>query len=80
MARAVEDEKRRAGGGKPPTRREGMDGRGPSFLAEASRLLADTLDYEATLSTVARLALPHLGSWCIVDIAEELWLEGKILS
>lgn len=44
---------------------------GPSFLAAASRLLADTLDYEATLSPVARLALPHLGSWCIVDIVEE---------
>lgn len=48
-----------------------LERRGPSFLAEASRLLADTLDYEATLSTVARLALPHLGSWCIVDIVEE---------
>ncbi len=30
------------------------------FLAEASRLLAQTLDYEATLATVARLATPEL--------------------
>ncbi|HEU4457291.1 MAG TPA: HAMP domain-containing sensor histidine kinase [Longimicrobium sp.] len=44
---------------------------GPAFLAEASRLLADSLDYEATLSTVARLALPSLGAWCIVDVVEE---------
>jgi hypothetical protein len=38
------------------------------FLAEASRLLADSLDYEATLATVARLSLPYLGAWCIVDL------------
>ncbi len=40
------------------------------FLAEASRLLARSLDYETTLSTVAGLALPHLGAWCIVDVVE----------
>ncbi len=40
------------------------------FLAEASRLLASSLDYEATLSTVARMALPELGAWCIVDVVE----------
>jgi signal transduction histidine kinase len=41
-----------------------------AFLAEASRCLADSLDYDATLATVAGLALPHLGAWCIVDIIE----------
>ena len=41
-----------------------------AFLAESSRCLADSLDYEATLRTVARLALPFLGSWCIVDLVE----------
>jgi signal transduction histidine kinase len=46
-----------------------------SFLAEASRSLADSLDYETTLSTVAMLALPHLGAWCIVDVVEE---DGQI--
>jgi signal transduction histidine kinase len=40
------------------------------FLAEASRLLADAVGYEDTLVTVAGLALPHLGSWCIVDVVE----------
>ena len=39
-------------------------------LAEASRLLADSLDYETTLVAVAGLALPHLGAWCIVDLLE----------
>lgn len=42
-----------------------------SFLADASRLLADSLDYETTLGNVAMLALPHLGAWCIVDVVEE---------
>lgn len=40
------------------------------FLAEASRLLASSLQYEPTLATVAALALPFLGSWCFVDLVE----------
>lgn len=40
------------------------------FLAQASRYLADSLEYEATLETVAGLALPLLGSWSIVDLTE----------
>ena len=39
-----------------------------SFLAEASRCLADSLDYETTLTTVAGMALPYLDAWCIVDV------------
>lgn len=42
----------------------------PRFLAGASRSLADSLDYENTLVTVAGMALPYLGSWCIVDVVE----------
>jgi len=41
---------------------------GPSFLAEASRILADSLDYETTLTNVAQLSLPYFGAWCIVDL------------
>lgn len=40
----------------------------PRFFADASRCLAASLDYEKTLVTVAGMALPYLGSWCIVDI------------
>jgi signal transduction histidine kinase len=40
------------------------------FVAEASRLLASSLDYETTLCTVAGMALPELGAWCIVDLVE----------
>ena len=45
------------------------------FLAEISRTLFESLDYEQTLSTVARLAMPELGAWCIVDVIEK---DGKI--
>ncbi|HUE96666.1 MAG TPA: HAMP domain-containing sensor histidine kinase [Longimicrobiaceae bacterium] len=41
-----------------------------AFLAEASRCLADSLDYETTLETTAALAIPILGSWSIVDLTE----------
>jgi signal transduction histidine kinase len=40
------------------------------FLAEASRCLAESIDYESTLENVAALALPLLGSWSIVDLTE----------
>ena len=39
-----------------------------AFLAEVSRCLAASLDYETTLTTVAGMSLPYLGAWCIVDV------------
>jgi PAS domain-containing protein len=39
-----------------------------AFLAEASRVLATSLDYEETLRNVARLAVPELADWCAVDL------------
>lgn len=39
-----------------------------SFLAEASVVLASSLDYEATLARVAQCAVGVLADWCIVDI------------
>jgi len=36
------------------------------FLAEASTVLASSLEYEMTLQRVARLAIPVLADWCIV--------------
>ncbi len=42
-----------------------------SFLAEASALLSSSLDYEATLQRVARLAVPHIGDWCSVNIVRD---------
>ena len=39
-----------------------------ALLAEASQLLASTLEYEATLKTVARLAVPAFADWSAVDL------------
>ncbi len=41
------------------------------FLAEASAVLASSLDYESTVKEVARLAVSQLAAWCTVHIAEE---------
>ena len=38
------------------------------FLAEASEILAGSLDYEAELERVARLIVPALADWCVVDL------------
>jgi PAS domain S-box-containing protein len=40
------------------------------FLAEASRALASSLDYERTLRNVAQLAVPHIADWCAVDLLD----------
>src|SRR5688500_15346513 len=41
------------------------------FLAEASRALAESLNYEDTLKTVARLAVPGIADWCTVDLVRD---------
>jgi signal transduction histidine kinase len=38
------------------------------FLAEAGRVLAQSVDQTSTLVALTKLALPALGNWCIVDI------------
>ena len=38
------------------------------FLAEAGWVLGSSLDYEQTLTDVARLAVPRIADWCAVDI------------
>jgi PAS domain S-box-containing protein len=46
-----------------------------SFMAEASRVLASSLDYSETLKRVARLAVPQIADWCAVDLLGE---DGQI--
>jgi PAS domain S-box-containing protein len=41
------------------------------FLAEASDMLSSSLDYRETLSSVARLVVPTLADWCVVDVLDE---------
>jgi PAS domain S-box-containing protein len=42
-----------------------------AFLAEVGAVLADSLEYLATLKTVANLAVPSIADWCAVDILTE---------
>src|SRR3954468_24550326 len=40
------------------------------FLAQASGLLAASLDYRRALRQVARLAVPDVADWCAIDIVQ----------
>ncbi len=51
--------------------RSDVEQRRTRFLANVSALLATTLDYEATLRNLARLAVPELGDWCVIDMLDE---------
>jgi serine phosphatase RsbU (regulator of sigma subunit)/PAS domain-containing protein len=46
-----------------------------SFMAEASRVLASSMDYGETLQRVARLVVPRIADWCAVDLVDD---RGKI--
>jgi signal transduction histidine kinase len=41
------------------------------FLAEASKLLSSSLNYESTLASVARVAVPQIADWCAIDLLQE---------
>jgi signal transduction histidine kinase len=41
------------------------------FLSEASKQFAQSLDYEATLKKIARLAVPTIADWCVVDLVQD---------
>ena len=42
-----------------------------ALLAEASRVLGSSLNYETTLASVAGLVVPTFGDWCAVDMFSE---------
>lgn len=52
-------------------RREDFD----RFLAEAGALLGASLEFEETLASVTRLAVPAIADWCAIDL---LTAEGSI--
>ena len=41
------------------------------FLADASKQFAESLDYETTLAKIARLAVPAMADWCVVDLVND---------
>jgi PAS domain S-box-containing protein len=42
-----------------------------AFIAEASELLSSSMDYEQTLTRLARLTVPRLADWCAIDMVGE---------
>lgn len=42
-----------------------------AFLAEAGRILGSSLDYERALKRVAKLAVPRLADWCVIDLLDD---------
>jgi PAS domain S-box-containing protein len=47
-----------------------------SFMAEASRVLASSMDYAETLSQIAKLTVPQIADWCAIDVLDE---DGEIV-
>ena len=50
------------------------------FLAQASAVLASSLDYEETLARIAELAVPRLADWCSVSLPDEGRLRSVALA
>ena len=48
-----------------------------AFLAEASRLLASSIEYEETLRRIARIAVMRIADWCAVDLLSD---DGRSLT
>ncbi len=43
---------------------------GARFMAEASQVLGESLDHEATVASLAALAVPRIADWCSVEMLE----------
>jgi PAS domain S-box-containing protein len=41
------------------------------FIADASRSLAELVDFQSTLQKIARLAVPFFADWCMIHMANE---------
>lgn len=48
-----------------------------TFLAEASELLAQSLDVRLTLALVPQIVVPRLGEWCAIHVVDE-WGDLKL--
>jgi PAS domain S-box-containing protein len=45
--------------------------RGQRLLAEAGALLNSSLDYQETLRSITKLAVPAVADWCLVDLTDD---------
>jgi PAS domain S-box-containing protein len=42
-----------------------------TYLAEVSKVLGSSLEYETTLANIAQLAVPTIADWCRIDLVDE---------
>src|SRR5258706_11260637 len=42
-----------------------------AFLSAASKQLSESLDYDAPVNKISRLAVPTIADWCVVDLFED---------
>jgi signal transduction histidine kinase len=45
--------------------------RDAEFLSRCSEVLAGSLDVDTTLSSLARIAIPHLADFCVIDVVDD---------
>ncbi|HET7234701.1 MAG TPA: PAS domain-containing sensor histidine kinase [Longimicrobium sp.] len=73
--RLAEEQRRRAEADQAARRAAEGEARRARFLSNVSAVLSASLDYHATLATLAQVAVPELADWCMIDVAEE---DGRI--
>jgi signal transduction histidine kinase len=74
--RRLAEERRREAEAEQAARRSAeADARRARFLSNVSAVLSTSLDYHATLETLAQLAVPELADWCVIDVVEE---DGRV--
>src|ERR687886_104173 len=49
-----------------------------AFLAQVSAILSSSLEYEQTLQSVAKLAVPYFADWCSVDLLNDDRTIGRV--
>ncbi|MFO0618821.1 MAG: ATP-binding protein [Polyangiaceae bacterium] len=50
------------------------------FLSEASRQLSESIDYETTLDRIARLTVPAIADWFVVDVVRDGHLDSVVVA
>ena len=50
-----------------------------AYLAEASAVLASSLDYEETIARVMRLAVPSMADWAVVDLVGQAGVLDRLV-
>ncbi len=69
--RLAEERRRQAEADQAARRHAEAEARRARFLSNVSAVLSASLDYHATLATLAQLAVPELADWCVIDVREE---------